>query len=419
MIMRKSIFPIIAILGLMFTGAACTVEELVPGQNGDENGPVLNGRTVTISAKLEQPDTKTAFGESYTVCWSPDDQIRIYNASTPEGEVFTLASGSGSTTAVFTGNELSGSGPFYAVYPASAGGALTDGAVSITVPATQTYAAGSFGKGFNISVSKADELDEFSFKNVGGVISFSLTGQANVRSINLYTKGEELLNGSASISFSGETPSMSWATGQSGDALQMVSLDCGSTGAELDATDETPFYMVLPSGALSAGFTIEVIDSEGKAMVKNVAGNSAQIVRSSIRPMPAFEYASQYKASFLLSDASAGAFSGILAESGTYAVGCTYSEESGQYAYINVSTGESPTRYVRIQDWTAGFALGLTTPYALSAGTKASVEVESLGNTGVSSSAATEMKVLKKVGNRVWLAETTNGYGFIMMLVED
>ena len=417
--MRKSLFPIIAVLGLMFMGAACTVEELAPEQNGDESGLVHNGKTVTISAKLEQPDTKTAFGESNSVCWSANDQIRIFNASTPEGEVFMLTSGAGSTSAVFSGDALSGDGPFYAVYPASAGVSLTDGSVSVTVPSTQTYAAGSFGNGFNISVSKADKLEDFSFKNVGGVICFSLKGQTNVKSINLYTKGEELLNGSASISFSGETPSMSWATVQSGDALQMVSLDCGRTGVELDATDETPFYMVLPAGALSAGFTIEVIDTEGKAMVKNVAGNSAQIVRSSIRPMPAFTYAASYEASFLLSTAPAGAFSGILAESGSFTVGCTYSEESGQYAYKNVATGDSPSRYVRIQDWSAGFALGLTAPYTLSAGTKASVKVESLGATGVSSSDATEMKVLKKVGNRVWLADTTNGYGFIMMMVED
>lgn len=416
--MRKSLFPIIAILGLMFMGAACTVEELAPEQNGDDSGLVNDGRTVTISAKLEQPDTKTAFGESYTVCWSPDDQIRIYNASTPEGEVFTLASGSGSTSAVFSGNELLGDGPFYAVYPASAGVSLTDAGVSVTVPATQTYADGSFGNGFNISISQADELEDFSFKNVGGVICFSLTGQANVRRINLYTKGDELLNGSASISFSGEDPSLSWASGQSGDAFQMVSLDCGSTGVELDDTDKTPFYMVLPAGALSTGFTIEVIDTDGKAMVKNAAGNSAQIVRSSIRPMPDFPYAAAYKASFLLSTAPAGAFSGILAESVTY-TDCTYSEGSGQYAYKNVATGDSPTRYVRIQDWSAGFALGLTAPYDLSAGTRVSVKVESLGATGVSSSDATEMKVLKKVGNRVWLADTTNDNGFIMMMVED
>ena len=417
--MRKSFFPIIAVLGLMFTGASCTVEELAPGQNGDESGLVHNGKTVTISAKLEQPDTKTAFGDSYTVCWSATDQIRIFNASTPEGEVFTLVSGSGSTSAVFSGNELSGDGPFYAVYPASAGVSLTDGSVSVTVPSTQTYAAGSFGNGCNISVSKADELEDFSFKNVGGVICFSLRGQTNVKSINLYTKGDELLNGSASVSFSGEVPSLSWATGQSGEAFQKVSLDCGSTGVELNGTTDTPFYMVLPAGALSAGFTIEVIDTDDNAMVKNAAGNSAQIVRSSIRPMPGFTYAAAYNASFLLSDAPAGAFSGILSESGSYAVGCTYSEESGQYAYKNVATGDSPSRYVRFQDWSAGFALGLTAPYDLIAGTKASVKVESLGETGVSSSEATEMKVLKKVGNRVWLADTANGYGFIMMLVED
>ena len=415
--MKKSFFLLFALLGLLFTGVACTVEELVPEQNGDENG-LPQSSTVTISATLEQTTTKTAFGDSYSVCWSANDQIRIFNASTPAGVLFTLTSGEGTTSATFSGNELTGDGPFYAVYPASAASTLSGGAVSLMVPGTQAYAPGSFGKGYNISASQSEALTDFSFKNVGGLISFSLTGNASVRRINLYTKANELLNGSASVSFTDGVPSLSWSAGQSGDAFKMMSLDCGSSGVALNSSTETLFYMVLPNGSLSAGFTIEVIDNDETAMVKNVSGNSAQIVRSSIRPMPAFAYSSQYKAPFLLSANPAGAFSGVLANEETFAEGCSYSEDSGQYSYLNTS-GENATRYLRIQDWSAGFALGLTTPYSLNAGGKASVTVEALGATGVNSLDETEMKVLKIVGNRAWIADPNTGYGFIMMLVED
>lgn len=416
--MKKSPLLLFALLGLLFTGVACTVEELVPEQNGDEQGLPLSSNTVTISATLEQPSTKTAFGDSYSVCWSANDKIRIFNASTPDGVLFSLKSGEGTSSATFSGNELTGDGPFYAIYPASAASALTGGAVSLMVPGTQAYAPGSFGNGYNISASQSESLADFSFKNVGGLIAFSLTGDISVRRINLYTKGDELLNGSASVSFTDGVPTLSWSTGQSGDAFQTMSLDCGSSGVALNSSTETLFYMALPNGSLSTGFTIEVIDINETAMVKNVSGNSAQIVRSSIRPMPSFAYSSQYKAPFLLSTASAGAFSGILADNGTFEEGCSYSEDSGQYSYLNTS-GDNATRYFRIQDWSAGFALGLTTPYSLNAGGKASVTVQSLGATGVSSLDEAEMKVLKIIGNRAWLADPNTGYGFIMMLVED
>ena len=416
--MRIQLFSLIAVLGLMFTGVACTVEELSPEQNGNEQDPVLSGNVVTISASLEQSATKTAFGDSYTVCWSSDDQIRIFNASNPEGEVFTLSSGAGSTYAVFSGNALSGDGPFYAVYPASIGSALTADGVSVTVPEIQVYAAGSFGNGYNISASKAAELTEFSFRNVGGVIGFSITGEKSVRYINLYTKGEELLNGSASVSFSGDVPALSWDEAQSGNAPYKITLDCGDSGVGL-GSEGKDFYVVLPAGALSTGFTIEVVDTDSNAMVKNASGSSAQIERSKIRPMPVFDYAPQYKAAFLSSEDLSRAFSGVLADSSPFSPGCFYSEEAGQYAYKNVPDGDSPSRYIRIQDWSQGFALGLTAPYDLNAGEKVSVKVDALGVTGVSSSDATEMKVLKKIGNRVWLADPNSGNGFIMMLVED
>lgn len=416
--MRKQLFPlIVAVLGLIFMGVACTVEELAPEQNGNEQDPVVSGNLVTISASLEQALTKTLLGDSNTVCWSSDDQIRVFNASNPGGEVFTLISGAGSTSAVFSGNGLSGDGPFYAVYPASAAGTLTEGVVSVTIPADQVYTADSFGNGNNISASKADELTEFTFKNVGGAIRFSITGQKTVKYINLFTKGEEPLNGSAYVSFSGDVPALSWVETQSGDAPYKVSLNCGGTGVGL-SPEGTDFYLVLPAGALSDGFTIEVVDSDLNVMVKNVTGESALIERSKIRPMPSFGYTPQYKNSFLSSEEVSGAFNDVLAD-GSFSLGCVYSEETGQYAYKNNPTGDNPSRYLRIQDWDAGFALGLTTPYELNAGDKVSVKVDAVGVTGISSSDAVEMKVLKKIGNRAWLVDPDSGNGFIMMLVED
>ena len=92
---------------------------------------------MTITATLEQPvGTKTSLSSERQVLWSVGDQIRIYNSDTPAGVIYTLADGEGTTAGKFQGDPLTGQGPYYAIYPASAGGKSATINVNVVVPAT-------------------------------------------------------------------------------------------------------------------------------------------------------------------------------------------------------------------------------------------------------------------------------------------
>ena len=95
--------------------------------------------------------------------------------------------------------------------------------------------------------------------------------------------------------------------------------------------------------------------------------------------------------------------------------GCTYVEGRSQYSFLNTSE----TRYLRLQDWTDGYALAFTTPYTLTQGKNASVSITSLGLESIATAQVEKMRVVKTSGDRVWMLDPGTGNGYILMLVED
>ena len=407
--MKKTFLPSFLILGILFSGVACS-NIFIPEQDDDPQGLEEDSGLITISATLEQHDTKSSLSNN-NVLWSEGDEIRVFcssDTSEDEGVVFTLSSGAGTTDATFSGVAPSGEGPFYAVYPASLPSVFDGTSLSVTLPEVQAYAENSFGNGANYAVSRTDELENLSFKNLCGALFFSFTGNKTIRFINVYTNGPENLNGKALVSYDGEAPSLTFLDGQSGEPFQKLSLDCGVSGSALGSATKA-FYLTLPAGALSSGFTVEVLDDEDNGMIRS--GTDAQIERSSVRPMPALAYSPQYKADFLLSDYLAAAFTGTLAANGTFAAPCHFSTTSGQYSYRTVEAN----RVVRIQDWDAGYALTLTAPGTLNLGNSGiSVSASSIGDvSGINSQSG--VKVIKSTGKRVWLVSPDTGTGFIIL----
>ena len=404
--MKKIMYFGIAVLfGLLSAG--CT--DQLSNEINQEAQPIEAAGRMTFTATLEDTGTKTAMN-GLKVVWSKDDEIRVFNPSTPEGKVYTLIGDGGSSTGSFTGDPLEGSGPYVAFYPASM---ITDFNVSTLmgtgmVPQIQYYAAGSFGNQANLAYGNASgSLDGIRFKNLCGALEISLTGSAIITALNLYTRGNEMLNGNVSVLVSSDGTVLSFTGDASNETLHSLSLDCGN-GVVLSSTP-TPFYFIVPEGALADGFTLEVVDSEGKAMLRNAAGGGKNtIIRSEIRPLST-PYSQQYNASFLAADYHAGVVKGVLKEQSL----------SDEIAFVDGATGTQFAWYdsnsdhtVRIQNWSTGYALSVTAPLSLPLGTNQSISIEALGNTGAfTSQASVDVKVIKKSGNRSWLVDDAgNGY---------
>lgn len=410
--MKKHFLQATALLWMVMLAVSCQ-DPLAPDPISEEQASSNKGK-MTIRASIEQrsPESKTVLNGT-SVYWSEGDKIRVYNSDNPDGVVFTRKSGGEGNTADFEGDIISGSGPYYIVYPADAAGSLSGNRVAFNVSSTQAYVSNSFALGSSIAAGYSATLENIKLYNVGGVLKFSLTGDATIKKINVYTRGSELLCGAAGIDIpSSGDPTLDFDSGQDASYFRCVTLDCG-TGVSISGGKD--FYVSLPAGAFAAsGFYLEAVDSDGNAMLKysSSAADANTIGRSHIRSMSTLTYNPQYRASFLLPETvEAGGFTGVEKDE-TCNTCCSYVRGVGQYAY----TIGTETQTFRIQDWTSGFALVLDMPKAITPGSKANVTVTASGDTGGIASGSAEMRVLKKMGHRVWLANGSTGY---IMFVEE
>lgn len=426
--MKKTIYTGLAVLVAGLLSTACT-DQLTPAAIEKENLVPETEKTMSFTASLEQSDsaTKTSL-DGLNVVWNEGDKIRIFNHSHQNGEVFTLKAGDGGkASGTFEGADI-GSGPYYAIYPASATEGLvipfTESplAINAVVEAGQAYVANSFGSGANVAVAAATDLS-LSFKNVFGVIAFTLKGDATITKINLYSRGSDILNGSLQVTGIDTAEPVGVVSAEATEENLYKSLSCG-TGVTLNSDPGVTFYITVPKGAFADGFYVEFIDNAGTSMIKSAkASTNNVVIRSHINSMPAFTYAPAYKAAFLEDAGAFAAYTNVQA-AGTVTKPFTFVPGgTSQYASTASTEGDG-SRSIRFQDWTVGYAVTLDiNKYALPLNATPSVAVKALGATGdIATHDAKTMKVVKRTGDRVWLVDTTDGDGkgdgFILTLTD-
>jgi len=375
-------------------------EDLLADDIGNQSDSIM-----TVTAVLEPPvsDTRTLLSGGVSVVWKSGDKIRIFNSSNPSGAVFTLDSKSdGASTGTFTGY-ISGTGPYYAVYPSTAPTSFSGTQISLSIPAVQNYSSGSFASGANISVSTATTLNNFSFKNVCGVLCLQLTGDKSIKKIVVTSKSVEYLNGSAKVDMSyplSGAPSMAMTEESESDLYRSITLDCGSV--QLSSTSQ-PFYFVVPVGTLSSGFMVEIVDSGDYSMFKSAKASSKnQIIRSKIVSMPSFAYGREYNSAVQSQDY--GFYSSAGASSSSPTVVYKYEEGS----QIGFTTADKCT--FRLQNWDKEYAVTFSNIPANPAldGTfflylkrmdKYIYDLKYLYY---------EVRVIRKIDNTVWLVDEDN-----------
>ena len=260
-----------------------------------------SGMTETSSEQL--PDLTAGFAEGETrtyvesgkyLRWHEDDRLTAFYGNTLNRQYkFNGATGdnSGSFSYVSSGNLETGNAldRIYAVYPYDETATITDdGQISLTLPAVQTYAENSFGRGANTMLAVTENLEDtfLGFKNVCGYLKLKLYNAdgATIKSIVVKGNGEEKIAGAATATVAfGEAPQLT----MSDNATTAITLDCGD-GVALGATAEaaTEFWVVIPETTFESGITITVTDTEGGIFEKSTT-KEVVIERNAVQPMAA------------------------------------------------------------------------------------------------------------------------------------
>lgn len=231
---KYTLIAAIAAVSASFLSASCAKQEL--------SESAYQGRI--FSADIEQASVKTSITSEFKVNWDASDQINIcgaiYSAS-PRSDAsrahFTLVSGTAPNA------------PYKAIFPASL---YNEG--SFELPAVQDYSAGKF----NAPMYAESSTEDLLFKNICGVLRFSLKGTEKIRSIAVTANeaicGAFTISNAKSINLTGTN--------------KTVVLDC-KEGVQLNTSKATDFFIYLPPNTYSAGMKIVFKSTDGRFFEKS------------------------------------------------------------------------------------------------------------------------------------------------------
>ena len=226
-----------------------------------------SGKDLTIiSVSLSDADVKTSMGPSAggsrKVFWTDGDIMSLNGtASTPLSGVPAESS---TASFSFSGSP---SAPYKLLYPSS----FYKDANTITLPATQTFAAGSFATGteplcgYSESATNSVALNHLcsvlrlSIKKASGISA------GTIRKVTFKGNNGEQVSGDFTIDYAAHT-----LTGaSSADAAKSVALTLSQTLSETEALE---VYLVVPAGSYSQGFCVLVEDDQQKVTTKTKLG---------------------------------------------------------------------------------------------------------------------------------------------------
>ena len=293
----KKAFVYGLLVALAITGCQAELEEV----SNNEPDVISQETTKVFTAIVDEDfnsETKTSLDGSGNVLWKKGDQVSIFAASTVNEQYQVSDDSDGKTAATLNkipgggfvaGGEIDNNVAFYP-YASTAEIAKSGSNYVISkieLPATQTYAASSFGNGAfpMATVTSSTEDMNLKFKNVLGGLKLQLKGTATITSITVTGNNNEILCGDAKVTTTyGGVPSIVLTDA----SAKTVTLDCGA-GVTLDSETATPFIIALPPMTMTGGFTVVVTDTEGKQMqIKTTKPQT--ITRSNLLKMPAVNY---------------------------------------------------------------------------------------------------------------------------------
>ena len=286
--MKKTFIWLVA--SLLFTMVGCVEALHEPDVTVTSSEQLPN-----LTASFAEGETKTYVESGKYLRWHEDDRLTAFFGNTRNRQYkFDGATGdnSGSFSYVSSGNLETGNAldRIYAVYPYDETTTITDdGQISLTLPAVQTYAENSFGRGANTMLAVTENVEDtfLGFKNVCGYLKLKLYNAegATIKSIEVKGNGDEKIAGAATATIAfGEVPQLTMADGE---ATTAITLDC-SEGVALGATaeDATEFWVVIPETTFEDGITITVTNTEGGIFEKSTT-KEVVIERNAVQPMAA------------------------------------------------------------------------------------------------------------------------------------
>lgn len=303
---------------------------------------LVNGKQI-ITAFVKEDATKVAIssaaGGYFDHTWQSSDKISLFDSG--NNLQYTLTSGAGTRQAEFSGDPLSGSTPYYGLYPYNGGATIASSTITTTFPAVQTYTANSYDPAALVMIACADNTENFAFKLASSIIQINLTPATayTVKKVEITANGGESIAGEGEVSWNGGVPTVTMAA----SGVPTVTVSFGD-GVALSAGTTYTFYVALPAVALTSGVSVAVTDSDNKMLLKS--STSLTLTRNIVTKMPELTAAPNVTNLSLANSASAGlstpetANCYLVNTAGTYAIPIDTKGNSSEISLKGIETVE-------------------------------------------------------------------------------
>lgn len=264
-LMKKNYWIILAAVIAPLAFTQCNKEVASPETEetaAKEN--IVETPLTTLVATID-PATKTQLVSGNKVEWLASDEISLFDGAANIRAVTTDSGSSAKFSAALTTE-----GPWYALYPYNASAVIDGGVITTALPHEQTAVAGSFADDLNMAVALSDE-DVLAFKNVLGLIKFSIGADADIVKVTLTGNNAETLAGTVDIDYNSGDPTWTINSG-------------AATSIELSGTfvkGQTYYFAVLPQ-TFTKGITLTYTNTSEESRVETTA-NELVLGRSKIR----------------------------------------------------------------------------------------------------------------------------------------
>jgi len=272
--MKKYIGMLIGLLLL----AGCANDEF----KNDANTEGVKSFTSLTAIMGEMADTRAHITESAvsgrkSVAWDEGDEILVFSDTDKDFKTYTLTSienGAGE----FSGQKVSGSKKFYALYPAEGWSIDADDENLLHFDMSKCEVAGEENNfKFKAPMVAVSDGNSFSFKQTVGMIHISIGNIHELKKVELRGNDGETLTGTASIGLSQDRPTLQ-ADGQGMMAVSAdVSKNLDDTSAEL--------YFIVPPTTFTKGFFINIEGSDGEnkpVSVKKSTDKSLEVMAGTV-----------------------------------------------------------------------------------------------------------------------------------------
>ena len=282
-------FAAIALVACSSDDDKDTTESLTPVENTATSFSASIESGISGSSKATRTTLKTNDGDSPYPVWAENDQLHVYNATTPSDGLFSMKSTEyvGQRHGVFDGTITRNTGDkFFALYCSTLTGTgaptLTASSGSATISATIPSALVNYTAGFHPEyhfMTACTTGSTFKFKNAMSLIRIDLTNNsyANfvIRKIHFKAINGENIAGTftASIDDDGTIGTPSITSGGSSEIIISK-----SNGSGLDAG---VYYIPVLPATLSGGFTLTFENTEDGAIYERSNTKAGYVIGKS------------------------------------------------------------------------------------------------------------------------------------------